>query len=357
MEPDSSPGSSHLHPVLERMAARGATRVLKRVVRFLEKPTTGSAHALSTGLTRLLAVDTLSRQVFNLGCVKPRGWGIRPLRKRLGRLRDAQELLDKLKKGRPPRNRTTQGFRVWMEMELMQALLGFQKDLAGFSLQPLQALALGHRYARRLDSRPARPLAGIRQDLFREVARFRGSALDGGDNEALHKMRVRFKVYRYAIDLLPRRLSGADATLRKELKSYQDLLGEAHDWHVMELRFRSFRALRPDLPWRQLDAWIGKRSEAAHSAARAGMRAALTRLEAWEISLQPPDPPPGSADLALPVHPESAVSPHLFLDEDEDDPLESGNLPSSPDPSGVVPAPSHPPPRDHENPPTFTLAG
>jgi len=77
--------------------------------------------------------------------------------------------------------------------------------------------------------------------LGRAVDRRRKGALDPSNPEALHRMRLAFKKYRYAWELLEPLLPRAARNSAKRLHAFQTLLGTIHDCDVILAEAASFR--------------------------------------------------------------------------------------------------------------------
>jgi len=97
--------------------------------------------------------------------------------------------------------------------------------------------------AARQDGRASSPRAGapeaweLRRCLARRAAQLRLSLEEAGalyTPEPLHAVRIAVKKLRYSVELArSARIAGATARARR-LKTLQDLLGELHDWQVLE---------------------------------------------------------------------------------------------------------------------------
>jgi hypothetical protein len=77
--------------------------------------------------------------------------------------------------------------------------------------------------------------------LGRAVLKQRKGALDPSNPDALHRMRLAFKKYRYAWEVLEPLLPRATRNGRKRLHDFQTLLGTIHDCDVILVDVRSFR--------------------------------------------------------------------------------------------------------------------
>jgi CHAD domain-containing protein len=92
-------------------------------------------------------------------------------------------------------------------------------------------------------SRPKAPAQASRHlaTLRRAVNRHREGALDPSNPEALHGMRLAFKKYRYAWELLAPLLPRAARGGGKRLRDFQTLLGTIHDCDMILAEAASFR--------------------------------------------------------------------------------------------------------------------
>ena len=286
-----------LDRVLAGMAKVSARRILKRRKRFARKPGTKRTHALSTGLTRFLSVDKLTRMVFGTRLIRRRKSGIRDLRQSLGSLRDAQELRLKVKSVERP-DGSTKRFLRHLNAERKRRLKRFQRELDAFSMKPIKRCERSGEIERVLQAAPERDLPELRRELLDRVIEWIPRAVDERDDQALHRLRVRYKVYRYTIDLLPKVMTGADDAFLADLKHVQTILGEAHDWLVMRQEWRAFQEAcgRNDPE----PSWLTARYEASHEQARAHITAAIAKLDEWEHN---PAPTPAlSVDEAQTLH-------------------------------------------------------
>ena len=76
---------------------------------------------------------------------------------------------------------------------------------------------------------------------MREVSKHRDAALDPAHPEALHRMRLAFKKYRYVAEVLLPLFPKATEETSKRLHAFQTLLGTIHDFDVILAEARSFR--------------------------------------------------------------------------------------------------------------------
>jgi CHAD domain-containing protein len=97
--------------------------------------------------------------------------------------------------------------------------------------------------------------------LGRAVRKHGKDALDPSNPDALHRMRLAFKKYRYAWEVLEPLLPRAARTGGKRLHDFQTLLGTIHDCDVILVDVRSFR-----------DGCLGEKEECALETAVRALR-------------------------------------------------------------------------------------
>lgn len=85
------------------------------------------------------------------------------------------------------------------------------------------------------------PAPKLLRALEREVSKHREAALDPAHPEALHRMRLAFKKYRYAAEVLLPLFPRATEETAKRLHDFQTLLGTIHDCDVILAEAASFR--------------------------------------------------------------------------------------------------------------------
>jgi CHAD domain-containing protein len=85
------------------------------------------------------------------------------------------------------------------------------------------------------------PAMELLKELEREVSRHREAALDPARPEALHRMRLAFKKYRYAAEVLLPLFPKATKETAKRLHAFQTLLGTIHDCDVTLAEAAAFR--------------------------------------------------------------------------------------------------------------------
>jgi CHAD domain-containing protein len=110
------------------------------------------------------------------------------------------------------------------------------------TIHPTVSGTLSHGSRRlRGSARAAVPAAEFLRELEREVSKLLAAALDPAHPEALHRMRLAFKKFRYAAEVLLPLFPKATEETAKRLHAFQTLLGTIHDCDVILAEAASFR--------------------------------------------------------------------------------------------------------------------
>ena len=137
----------------------------------------------------------------------------------------------------------------------------------------------------------AQRIAAVR---LRELGGFIPQALDPGEVQALHDMRIAAKRLRYVLELTRPALGPSAAGAARTAKKLQDLLGQIHDCDVMLPRVREHEAVA-------VAAHLAARRETLHGKFRREWKRLETRGWIDEVlaGLSPPGPE-GRTDGAAP---------------------------------------------------------
>ena len=163
----------------------------------------------------------------------------------LGKLRDAHVKRDWIRKLLPSGDEPSYLYAVQVASDILRwearvrVFLGAQS--AGRLRLPIPKGA-GSRGGR-LEA--AVPAAGFLGELERGVSKHLEAALDPAHPEALHRMRLAFKKYRYAAEVLLPLFPEATEETAKRLHAFQTLLGTIHDCDVILAEAASFRRNLP----------------------------------------------------------------------------------------------------------------
>jgi CHAD domain-containing protein len=159
----------------------------------------------------------------------------------LGRLRDAQVKIEWLKKVVPEGDEPTYlyslsvlGDSIAWEGKVRKLLRGVDRKRLSASVDQYRPSPLPRTALR------AKAL-GILGEREREIESLAAGARNEENVEALHRMRLAFKEYRYSVELLAPLFPSVTAETLKRLHAFQTLLGDLHDLDVLLEEAAHFR--------------------------------------------------------------------------------------------------------------------
>ncbi len=246
-----------------------AKLVMKRYKAVRKQATIEATHDISTSLRRLMAADIVLRELYDCKILKPKQSGLKQFRKTLGVLRDAQEIRRKWE-AFPYTNDFARAFSQHLAKEEEKAMAAFLKALETFDLSIVEPLTRKTQVKKRLRKEPVLTVKTLQRILLQRVLDLAPEAIAGRDDVALHSMRVRYKHYRYTIELLSPDITHASPKRLKYLKSLQDAMGEAHDYAVLEERLLAFA-----------ETCIARGGKICHSAVRHRRRESHTQTRQY----------------------------------------------------------------------------
>jgi CHAD domain-containing protein len=159
----------------------------------------------------------------------------------LGKLRDAHVKRDWIRRVVPEGDEPSYQYSVQIASDLLRWETKVRERLGAQSTRRLRlpfakgAGGLGGR----LEAAILAP--GLLGRLEREVSKHLAAALDPAHPEALHRMRLAFKKYRYAAEVLLPLFPKATEETAKRLHAFQTLLGTIHDCDVILAEAAAFR--------------------------------------------------------------------------------------------------------------------
>ena len=159
----------------------------------------------------------------------------------LGKLRDAHVKRDRIRNIVPEGDEPSYLYSVQVASDVLRWEARVRKRLGTQSTRRLRVpvpKVEGGRGGRIEDAIPAPELLG---GLEREVSKRLEAALDPAHPEALHRMRLAFKKYRYAAEVLLPLFPKATEETAKRLHDFQTLLGTIHDCDVLLAEAAAFR--------------------------------------------------------------------------------------------------------------------
>ena len=159
----------------------------------------------------------------------------------LGKLRDAHVKRDWIRNVVPEGDEPSYLYAVQVVSDVLRWEARVRERLGAQSSRRLRIpfpKGAGGRGGRLQAAIPAPELLGR---MEREVSKHRKAALDPAHPEALHRMRLAFKKYRYAAEVLLPLFPMATEETAKRLHAFQTLLGTIHDCDVILAEAASFR--------------------------------------------------------------------------------------------------------------------
>jgi CHAD domain-containing protein len=159
----------------------------------------------------------------------------------LGRLRDAQVKIERLKKVVPMGDEPTYLYSLSVLGESIAWEGKVRKLLRGADRKKLSAPVYGFRPSPLPRTALRAKALGILARHERQVESLAAKARNEENVEALHRMRLAFKRYRYSVEVLAPLFPSVTAETLKRLHSFQVLLGDIHDLDVIMAEASHFR--------------------------------------------------------------------------------------------------------------------
>ncbi|MHB8941894.1 MAG: CHAD domain-containing protein [Desulfobacteria bacterium] len=228
------------------LAASGRTRTARfreQLARAAANPASDEAvHDLRVAIRRVLAwVDVCAALLGPDRKLRGRDLSLKALMTPLGKLRDAHVKRGWILKVAPEGDEPSYLYAVQVASDILRWEARVRERLGAHSARRLRLpfpIRTGGR-GDRLES--AIHAAEHLGKLEREVSRHRKEALDPAHPEALHRMRLAFKKYRYAAEVLLPLFPKATEETARRLHAFQTLLGTIHDFDVILAEARAFR--------------------------------------------------------------------------------------------------------------------
>ena len=228
---------------LEDSGRTRATRFREQLKRASADPTGDEAiHDLRVAIRRLLAWITVRTALLGPDIrLRESRSSLKQLMTPLGKLRDAHVKRDWIRKIVPEGDEPSYLYALQVASDVLRwesrvrTLLGARTTRRLRVPLPGGAGGLGGR----LEASILAP--DLLGKLMREVSKHRDAALDPAHPEALHRMRLAFKKYRYVAEVLLPLFPKATEETSKRLHAFQTLLGTIHDFDVILAEARSFR--------------------------------------------------------------------------------------------------------------------
>jgi CHAD domain-containing protein len=229
--------------ILEESGRARATRFREGLKRASADPTSDEAvHDLRVAIRRVLAWITVRTALLGPDRrLREARSSLKALMTPLGKLRDAHVKRDWIRNVVPEGDEPSYRYAVKVSGDVLRWEFRARKYLGAPSTRRLRvplprgAGGLGGR----LEAAILAP--DILGRLEREVSKNRDAALDPAHPEALHRMRLAFKKYRYVAEVLLPLFPKATEETSKRLHAFQTLLGTIHDFDVILAEAHAFR--------------------------------------------------------------------------------------------------------------------
>jgi len=267
-----------LRRFLSAQISKRIRRVLKELANVRKEPDVKATHDLSTAIRRLLVVDYVTRQLYERRLLdKKLKSRIKDFRNILGRVRNVQEIRRKYE-ALGVGGRFSRAFLEWLEQSEKKSVDALTHVAADFDADDLKELNRPNRTAKVCKGKPVILPGALVERLLGDVLAMRERAIERKDEDALHRMRIRFKRYRYTIELLAPKFADADKKWLKYLREFQTAMGEAHDWLILSDELQGY-ARRHRLPGSvAARKKVASKMVKAHSDARKWLAANLSNL-------------------------------------------------------------------------------
>jgi CHAD domain-containing protein len=230
----------------EFLAETGRARVdlfRKRLIRAAADPASEEAiHDLRVSIRRVLAwLDVRDALLGPDPRLLEARSSLKTLMNPLGKLRDAHVKRDWIRTIVPEGDEPSYLYAVLVANDILRWEARVRERL-GAGSAALPRIPAAGKHAKAVVRGKIGTLAGRRlRALEKEVEKSRETALDPAHPEALHRMRLAFKKYRYAAEVLSPLFPGATEKTMKRLHDFQTLLGTIHDCDVILAEAASFR--------------------------------------------------------------------------------------------------------------------
>lgn len=235
-------------PFLEQSGRERADRFQACLKRAARRPGEKEIHDLRVSIRRLLSFCGVAASLSGKEAIPgSESRRIKELMGPLGRLRDAQVKIEWLKRIVPIGDEGTYlyALSVLSDAEKWE---GRVRDLMRKTVvRRLKAQRLKMNFPVLPKNRLEKKAAGLLAAQRRIVESFRESARNEDNAEALHRMRLAFKIYRYSAEVLAPLFPRVTARSLERLHGFQTLLGNLHDFDVLLAEAEKFhrRILKP----------------------------------------------------------------------------------------------------------------
>ncbi len=236
----TNPTDNHLSQILSAGIHLRAQKVIDNLDAVLVDPNPQATHDLSTSLRRLLVAHQVSVRLFNWNLFQKHDLDqIKRFRLNLGKVRDVQEIFLKVK-ALDVTDKLITAFLVDLTSREITARRLIQTAIKDFDQSSILSLAqvIQNKHLDRME--PQVTIEDMVLKYYQRVSGLYQQAVSEQSDNSLHRMRLQYKRMRYTLELLAPVINALDNNQLTYLKTFQQMMGEAHDWYLIEAAFKSF---------------------------------------------------------------------------------------------------------------------
>ncbi len=201
-----------------------------------------AVHDLRVSIRRVLAWIAVREMLLGPDPgLREAGVSLKKLMSPLGRLRDAHVKRDAIRRRVPSGDRPSYLYAVLVASDVLRWEGRVRKLLRERRATKIRIRVPKKGVAPRRGIDVAAEGSRLLTQLAKDVARHREEALDPANPEALHRMRLAFKKYRYSWELLSPLFPRDGQATSKRYQAFQTLLGTIHDCDVILQEAAAFR--------------------------------------------------------------------------------------------------------------------
>ena len=228
---------------LEESGRARATRFREELKRASADPTSDEAvHDLRVAIRRVLAWIAVRTALLGPDRrLQEARSSLKRLMTPLGKLRDAHVKRDWIRNVVPEGDEPSYRYAVQVSSDVLRWEARVRKRLRSRSTRGLRVPLPGGAGGPGSRIEAATLAPDILGRMERAVSKHRDAALDPAHPEALHRMRLAFKKYRYAAEVLLPLFPKATKGTARRLHAFQTLLGTIHDFDVILAEAQAFR--------------------------------------------------------------------------------------------------------------------
>ncbi len=226
----------NLHRHLRALLRRQGKRYRRNLKRCRREFSPAAVHDLRVSLRRLLATMELLGHFLPARRVEKSRRALKRQLDAFGGLRDIQVQLARLVE-LPPPERAARSFRAFLRRQERKEIAKARRAVRCFSSRRIarSAAELEAELRERSEARAASDLAALvrrANAAFARVGQLRAK-IDPADCDTIHRTRVAFKGFRYAVEALAPLLPAVTPRRLRAMRAYQNLMGDIQDATVL----------------------------------------------------------------------------------------------------------------------------